>query len=282
MTGPDTQSPLAWSYTTPRSGTRLGRPARRWILLAAAAVLAAAGLLTWLALPPTVTHPDHAGESYGRKPSLGDEPPTVILNALRFRSLYPPGYVDFDLSQQKLSPSDIHYVPGADYELSASPAECEHDPLSDNEHPPYTPDPKPEKYSRYPVLVIMYPVDDPGGNKGDNGFYLSVFPANDPKGLDNFQTYYKRCQGAQITVTATKDGQVVYRSTDTIDNVILPAPSSAAEDAFVRGPTKDSQTYQYIGLIRGMIVSVQCPAAQKDAGAELFRTVLLRVWDIQR
>jgi hypothetical protein len=31
-----------------------------------------------------------------------------------------------------------------------------------------------------------------------------------------------------------------------------------------------------------MIVSVQCPAAQKDAGVQLFRTALLRIWDIPR
>jgi hypothetical protein len=281
MNGHDTINPPAWSYSTPRSAERGRRPSGRWIVLAVVAVLAFAALFTWLALPPTVTHPSHAADSYGRKPSLADLPPTVFINALRPRSLYPPGYVDFDLSQGKqLGPEDIHYVPGANYALSSSPPGCEHDPLSDNEIDTTNTDP--ERYHDYPVLLIMYPVDDAGGNKGNNGFFLNVFPAKDPKGLSNFREYYSRCQGARITVTATKDGQVVYQNTDTIDNVILDAPNSAAEDSFVRGPTKDSQTYEYIGLIRGMIVTVQCPEAQKDAGVQLFRTALLRIWDIPR
>jgi hypothetical protein len=284
MNGRDTMTPPPWSYATPRGAADRRRPARRWILLAAVAVLAATGLLIWLALPPTVTHPSHAGDSYARKPSLADLPPTVFINALHPRSLYPPGYVDFDMSQgkQQLSPEDIHYVPGADYTLSSSPPGCEHNPLSDTKID--TTDTDPERYRGYPVLFIMYPVDDPGGNKGDNGFFLNVFPANDPKGLDKFRDYFKRCQGALISLTVTKDGQVVYQHTDPdpIDNVILDAPSSAAEDSFLEGPTKDSQTYEYVGLIRGMVVTVQCPVTQKDAGLQLFRTTLLRIWDMQR
>jgi hypothetical protein len=279
VNGHDTMTRPEWSYATPRGAARRRRPNRRAILLAAGAtMLAVAGLLIWLALPPNTAPPGAANDSYARKSSLGDQPPTVILNALEPRSLYPPGYVDFDLAKQNSGPNNLPIDLNAHYDLSSSPPGCEHDPLSDTEYD--FNDKNPEEYGKYPVLLIMYPVDDPGGNKGDNGFYLSVFPAKDSRSLSNFRDYYSRCQGAKVTLTVTKDGRVLQTMTDTINNVITAAPQSAAEDSFVRGPTKDSPSNQYVGLIRGMIVSTQCPVSQDDACVQLFRTALLRIWEI--
>jgi hypothetical protein len=279
MNGHDTMTRPEWSYATPRRDTRRRRPNRRAILLAAgAAMLAVAGLLIWLALPPNTAPPSAAKDSYARKSSLRDQPPTVILNALEPRSLYPPGYVDFDLAKQTAGAGDLHIDLNAHYDTSSSPPGCESDLLFDTAHD-YT-DTNPEKYGQYPVLLIMYPVDDPGGNKGNNGFYLSVFPAKDPRSLSNFRDWYSRCQGAKVTVTVTKDGQVIDQSTDTVNNTILNAPQSAAEDSFVIAATKDYAANEYIGLIRGMIVSTRCPVAQDDACVQLFRTALLRIWEI--
>jgi hypothetical protein len=62
------------------------------------------------------------------KPLLNDKPPTLILNGLQRRSLYPPGYIDYDPSKDT---SDYEYDPERDYETTSSPPGCEEEPLTD-------------------------------------------------------------------------------------------------------------------------------------------------------
>lgn len=266
--------PSAWSYASaPGSSGARRRPRRAIIIAAAAVIVLIAGLVSWLAWPkpqagsqPEVSAP---------KPLLNDKPPTVILNGIQKRSLYPPGYIDYDPTKNT---EHYDYDPDRDYQTTSSPPGCEDDPLSGLQYD--FKNENPERYSSYPITEIMYPVDDPGGNKEDSrGFYISIYPAKNPANLDEFRHWYDRCRGAQVTTTVTKHGQVIEQTTSQEKMGYTDAPTSAADDSF--GMTKDGKDLcSYIGLVRGMIVDVSCPDGQADAGAELFRTVIQRVKDI--
>ncbi|WP_141564481.1 hypothetical protein [Mycolicibacterium palauense] len=267
----------AWSYAgDPTPGPGGPRRRRRWLVAAAAVVVVLlAALVGWLVWPHPAG-PQDSAKSVAQRPMLNDQPPTVILNNLDFRSLYPPGYVDWDMSKKTTGgPDDIGYDPDAHYETTSSPTGCARDPLFEAEHDFEHKDP--DRYQRYPILLLMYPVDDPGGNAEDTrGFFVSVYPAPDPTSLESFRQWYSRCHGAKVTVTVTKDGQVIRESTSTEDTVLTEAPVSEAQDSFAR-EQPDQASCNYVGLVRGLIVEVSCPPTQRDAGAELYRTVIGRI-----
>jgi hypothetical protein len=273
----DNPPPGEWSYSAapPAAGRRR---TSRWMIVAAVAVavLLIAPLVTWLAWPSTPSQ-DQADAASAPKPLLNDKPPTMILNGLQKRSLYPPGYIDYDPSKDT-SDSDFEYDPERDYETTSSPPGCEESPLNALQYDFDNTDP--ERYGRYPITEVMYPVDDPGGSKEDSpGFYVSIYPAKNPTTLDEFRQWYERCQNAQVTTTVTKHGQVIEQTTSTQDVGYTDAPISAADDSFALTKAgKDICTF--IGLVRGMIVDVSCRTSQEEAGAQLFRTVVQRVHDI--
>ena len=202
--------PSGWSYSTAPDETGRRPISRRTIVIAVAVVVVLiAGLLTWLLWPKST--PTNQGEVVTtQKPLLSDKPPTVILNGLQRRSLYPPGYIDYDPSKD--TGSGYEYDPDRDYEDNVVAARLRgRSPRStfefdfDNEDP--------DRYDRYPLIEIMYPVDDPGGSKEDSaGFFVSIFPAKNPTSLDEFRQWYDRCHGAQVTTTVTKFGQVIDQS----------------------------------------------------------------------
>ena len=268
--------PSGWSYATASDEAGPRRISRRTIVIAVAVVVVLiAGLLTWLLWPKST--PTNQGEVVTtQKPLLSDKPPTVILNGLQRRSLYPPGYIDYDPS--KTTSSGYEYDPDREYEEASSPPGCENDPLFDLEHD--FNNEAPDRYGRYPLIEIMYPVDDPGGSKEDSpGFFVSIFPAKNPTSLDEFRQWYDRCHGAQVTTTVTKFGQVIDQSTRTNDIGYTDAPESGADDSFTK--TKEGQPLcSFVGLTRGMIVEVRCPESQVEAGTQLFRTVVQRIKDI--
>ena len=268
--------PSAWSYsaTPDQAGPR--RISRHTIVIAVAVVVVLiAGLLTWL-LWPKSTQVDQDEVVTTQKPLLNDKPPTVILNGLQRRSLYPPGYIDYDPS--KNTSSDYEYDPDRDYETTSSPPGCESDPLTDLQYDFDNKDP--ERYNRYPITEVMYPVDDPGGSKEDSpGFYVSIYPAKNPASLDEFRQWYDRCLNAQVTTTVTKFGQVIDQTTRPNVLSYTNAPESGADDSFAM--TKEGEPLcSYVGLTRGMIVDVSCPESQVEAGKQLFRTVVQRIKDI--
>lgn len=269
-------APSGWSYSATPAQAGPRRIARRTIVIAVAAVVVLiAGLLTWL-LWPKSTQVDQGEVVTTQKPLLNDKPPTVILNGLQRRSLYPPGYIDYDPS--KSTGSGYEYDPDREYEETSSPPGCENDPLFDLEHD--FNNKAPDRYGRYPLIEVMYPVDDPGGNNEDNrGFFVSIFPATDPASLGEFRQWYDKCKNAQVTTTVTKFGQVIDQTTRTNSIGYTDAPESGADDSFTK--TKDGEPLcNFVGLTRGMIVEVSCPETQMDAGTQLFRTVVQRIKDI--
>lgn len=273
--------PNEWSYSasdeTPGARTR-----RRPVVIAVAAVIAVlvVALVTWLVWPnPAPTAPTEAAADDGPKPMLNEKPPTVIENGIEPRTLYPPGYVDFDSSKYESS-RDSSYVPGSKYDTTSNPAGCEKDPLFEDRYGSILDDEDPDKYDRYPVSLLMYPVDDPGGNKEDTrGFNLAVWPAKNTDNLDTYRQWYEKCRGAKVTTTVSKDGVVSKQETRTQDESVIAAPSSQAADSFALA-RPDRDVCELYGLIRGMMVSVTCPPAQKAAGVQLWRTVIHRITDI--
>lgn len=266
------QPPTGWSFAEPPRRQATDRSREVWIGVAAAVVVAAAALVAWLIwpTPPAQAPPPNPVA----RPLLSNQPPTVILNALDYRSLYPPGYVDFDSSRSDLpGPEELGIDMASQYTTSSQPPGCTDDPMSEAQYGFETQDP--ERYQRYPLTMMMYPVDDPGGIADDSGFHLSIFPSPDPESLEVFRDFYRRCLGAQITVTQTKDGRILRETTDTMRNVVTDAPPSNAVDSF--GLTQGETGCGYVGLTRGMIVDVQCPTNQPDAGLSLFRNVIDRI-----
>jgi hypothetical protein len=139
-------APSGWSYSATPDEAGPRRISRRTIVIAVAVVVVLiAGLLTWLLWPKAT--PTNQGEVVTtQKPLLNDKPPTVILNGLQRRSLYPPGYIDYDPS--KSGPSDFVYDPDRDYEDTSSSPGCEDDPLTELQYDFDNKDP--EHYNRYP------------------------------------------------------------------------------------------------------------------------------------
>jgi hypothetical protein len=239
-------------------------------------VLLVAALVTWLVWPADPPPADDAEAPVIKKTMLNDKPPTVILNGLDFRSLYPPGYVDFDSS--KSGDDGVDYDPDADYDTKTEPDGCAYDPLLakilkfDDEDP--------EKYDRYPINMLMYPVDDPGGAKEDaRGFSIQISPSEDPTSLNYLRDWANRCNGAKETVTTTKNGQVIKQETSTLNVGYTEAPASDATDALEQ-TSKGKDSCNFVGLIRGMVVQVSCPPNQRDAGINLYRTVIRRIGEI--
>ena len=241
----DNRTPSAWSYSTAPEEAGRRRIPRRTIVIAVAVVI------------------------------VLDKPPTLILNGLQKRSLYPPGYIDYDPSKDT---SDYQYDPDREYETTSSPPGCEDDPLTELQYDFDNKDP--ERYNRYPITEVMYPVDDPGGSKDDRpGFYVSIYPAKNPTSLDEFRQWYDRCLNAQVTTTVTKHGQVIDQTTSANEIGYTDAPESGADDSFA--VTKAGEPLcSYVGLTRGMIVDVSCRRSEGEAGAQLFRTVVQRIKDI--
>lgn len=204
--------PSGWSYSTAPDDSGRRPISRRTIVIAVAVVIVLiAGLLTWLLWPKSapLDQPDAAS---AQKPLLNDEPPTLILNGLQKRSLYPPGYIDYDPSKD--TGSGYEYDPDRDYETTSSPPGCEDDPLNDLQ---YDFDNKnPEHYNRHPITEVMYPVDDPGGSKEDS------------------PGWYDRCHGAQVSTTVTKFGQVIDQTTRTNEIGYTDAPESGARPGIGR------------------------------------------------
>lgn len=275
--GPDT--PGGWSYAEPpprskRPGLRRTRvlAATTAVIVTTVAVLAV--WVLWPSPPPAAPAPVSKPEA---RPLLDDQPPTVILNGLDARSLYPPGYVDFDLSQDDSDPDDVGYDPNTEYKVTSEPPGCGRDPVLASSNNVDNRDP--DRYDRYPVMVLMYPVDDPGGNTDDTAFSVVIWPAPNPDSLKEFRDYFDRCRGANLTATQTLDGRVVSTETATLETIVGEAPTSNAVDSFTLGDGGED-VCNFIGLARGLIVQVNCPNVQKNAGVNLFRAVIDRINDI--
>ncbi|OBJ95378.1 hypothetical protein [Mycolicibacterium fortuitum] len=277
-------APDPWSYSAVPGTARPRKLSRRALTLGgigiAVALLLVVALVTWLAWPQSAPV-EQADNPQASKPLLSDKPPTMILNAIDFDSLYPPGYTEFD-SKKMDRRSDYEYDPDRKYDSTSQPPGCtsEDDPIYDAKWDFGTDDKDPERYKNARISRLMYPVDDPGGNKEDSqSFSLTVFVSKDPTSLDFGRQWYERCQGAKITTTVSKNGQVIKTETDTLNHVVTAAPESAADDSFAL-TTTDKETCDYYGLVRGMIVNVMCPPAQKDAGAQLFRKVIIGLQEV--
>lgn len=271
-------APDAWSFSEPAASRRgLSRRAILIVGIVVAVGLLVSGLMVWLSRPVPVAAQKPRFEVVD-KPLLNDEPPTVIKNAIEPRTLYPPGYTDRDFN--KSGPVDLGLDPTKKYERTVSPPECEKDPLDQVENNLDRKDT--ERYERYPVDFSMYPVDDPGGKDDDSGvFLISIFPAQDPNSLGALRNWFSQCQSAQVTRTVTQDGRVVETTTEPFPKELTDAPHSVSSDSFtVTRKDKPQDSCNYYGLVRGMIVHVLCSPAQKDAGADLFRTLVQRVYDI--
>lgn len=274
-------APAPWSYG-PGETVEPERNPRRWLRLAvvAAVVLALAlALLFWAARPTAAVG---GPQLEGRPPAaaqtpLNTKPPTVILNALDVRSLYPPGYVDFDSSQRApkaddIKPEDINL--SWTYTSKSVPPECGKDPFF-REWKGF----RPGHYDDFPIRLLMFPASDPGGNaEGNTGYYITILPLEDGATFDSVKHWYATCDKATVSTVATdKDGRVMREfGSSTYDFVIGDAPSSDADDAFFLGDRAD-KACQFIGVVRGMLVSVDCPTTQREAGAQLFRTVMSRI-----
>ncbi|BBX16759.1 hypothetical protein CRI77_02785 [Mycolicibacterium duvalii] len=231
------------------------------------------GLVTVVVWPET-DPPAVSAEPRFQTSSLRDKPPTVILNAIDVRSLYPLGYIDYDSSQAVREELDIDF--DADYQTTSEPDGCERDPLTEARY--FSDFTNPERYRRYPLTLLMFPVDDPGGNEEDSrAFGVSIFPSpTEGTSLDEVRAWYRRCAGAVVTTTVVKNGQVLRQSSHTNDAVVVDAPKYDADDTFSLA-TEDEDTCDFVGLVRGIIIDMYCPPAQKDAGAELFRTLIARI-----
>jgi hypothetical protein len=275
VTGPDAP-PGGWSYTAPAAPRR--RISRRIVVIAAIVVVVlVAGLVTWLVWPSKPSQAADADTPVIKKSMLNDKPPTVILNGLDFRSLYPPGYVDFDSS--KSGDSGVDYDPDADYDTKTEPEGCEYDPLFARMLNFINPKDA-DEYDRYPIHLLMYPVDDPGGAKEDSrGFSVQISPSEDPTSLNYLRDWAKRCNGAKETTTTTKNGQVIKQETSTRDVGYTEAPASDAADGLER-TSKGKPSCDFVGLVRGMVVEVSCPPNQRDAGVNLYRTVIRRIGEL--
>ena len=262
-----------WNFSAAPTPRR--RPRRRGtLLLACLGILAlTVGLVTLVVWPDTHAPAADQEQSYPTS-SLREKPPTVILNAIDLRSLYPPGYIDYDFTQavRDERPIDVD----ADYQVTSAPSGCERDPLTDAKN--FTDFRDPDRYRRYPLTLLMFPVDDPGGNQEDSRAYgVSIFPSpDDATNLDEVRDWYRRCEGAVVTTTVVKNGQVLRQSSDVNGSVVVEAPKFDADDAFSVA-IKDKDTCDFVGLVRGIIVDMYCPPDQKDAGAELFRTLVARI-----
>ena len=267
-----------WSFEAPT--TRAPRRiAKRWLIIGgviALVVVLLGGTMLWAAKPEPITPATPRFEIVD-KPLLSDEPPTVIKNGIKPRTLYQPGYTDTDYSKSTLN---LNIDPAKDYDKTVTPPECGKDPLEQIEHNLDRRDTT--RYERYPVDLSMYPVDDPGGNADGSGVFLvSVFPAEDPVSLRVFREWFTRCQSAQVTYTVSQNGQVIESTTEPFEQSLADAPSSMASDSFAVTQRDDPEdSCDYYGLVRGMIVNVLCSKSVKDAGVELFRTVVRRVYDI--
>lgn len=277
---PDDGRPDPWSYGAAPNTTKRVRVSRRaiWIAIAVVAIVSVvAGALVWSARPkpPQQAQTDL---SFANKPMLNDKPPTLIKSAIQPRSLYPPGYVDFD--ESKADPNrgqpPAGYDKDAQHTKTSNPPGCEDNPLLEDEFNFNGSDP--DRYAGYPVFLIINPVDDAGTLGAGKGFSVSVYPAKDPKSLSTLRDWFTRCKDAQITRTTTKDGRVIDTSTTPMGEYLVDAPSSVASDSFARN-FKDRDICDYYGLVRGLIVNVTCPPNEKEAGAQLFRTVVLRLWN---
>lgn len=282
-------APTPWSYSTEPADPGPPRRVPRWLLTLGAVVMivlvvgsAAAVLWPRPAPPPAADEPGLANWF------LDDKPPTVFLNALDVRSLYPPGYVDFDLSEQdpnadsgEVSVEDVIAALGNTFETTSEPPGCEGDaPNEDYLGLGSHHDDDPEHYGGFPVGLIMYPADNPGGNGSHDGYILDVYPADKPVlNLDETRRWYTRCAGAKVTITQSKDGRVVKQDTVVMDRSMIDPPHSAADDSYRLARAGEPQC-EFFGLIRGMMVRVQCPDGQEAAGAELFRTAIARIRDI--
>jgi hypothetical protein len=279
MTGP-TREPNPWAYSETRTVARPRKLSRRTLAVSgvgvAVLVLLVVALVAWLAWPRSapLNQADAPRES---RPLLSAKPPTTILNAIDFDSLYPPGYTEYDPAKRDPN-SESSYDPDRDYETTSEPPGCtfEDDPINQAEYDYDNEDP--EKYQNSKIMRLMYPVDDPGGNDksqaGGTGFSLVIYPSPDPASLDFARDWYQRCNGAKTTTTVTKHGQFVTKETDTVDKVVIDAPDSAADDSFAL-TRSDRAICDFYGLVRGMIVNVTCSPAQRDTGAQLWRNVVV-------
>ncbi|OMB79468.1 hypothetical protein A5743_13870 [Mycolicibacterium conceptionense] len=282
VTGPNGM-PDQWSYSAPSGAASTRKLSRRTIVLGSVGigvvVVLVAALVAWLAWPHSAPI-EHADAPEKGRPLLSDKPPTMILNAIDFDSLYPPGYTEFDYTKMNKD-SGYTYDPDRDYKSTSEPPDCtaSDDPLYAAELGLDTDD-DPERYQDSKISRLMYPVDDPGGNKEDSkSFSLAVFPSKDPTSLDFARQWYERCKGAKVTTVVSKHGQVIETEVITIDFGTVAAPESAADDSFAM--TKDGkERCNYYGLVRGMIVNVTCPPEQKDAGAQLFRKVVIGLQEV--
>lgn len=283
MTGPNGM-PDQWSYSAPPGAARARKLSRRTIVVGsvgvAVVVLLAVALVAWLAWPRTAPI-DQADAPDTDRPLLSDKPPTMILNAIDFDSLYPPGYTEFDYTKMDRG-TDSSYDPDRKYTFSSDPAGCtsDDDPMYNAKYDFGSDDKDPERYKDSRISRLMYPVDDPGGNKEDSqSFSLTVFVSRDPTSLDFSRQWYERCKGAKVTTVVSKNGQVIETKTRTLDHLVTAAPESAADDSFAL-TTTETEECDYYGLVRGMIVNVTCPPAQKDAGAQLFRKVIIGLQEV--
>lgn len=282
MTG-DNGLPNEWSYSAKPGAANPRNLSRRTTILGVigigVVVLLTVALVAWLAWPKPAPI-EQADAPVKGKPLLSDKPPTMILNAIDFDSLYPPGYTEFDSTKMDRK-SDYTYDPDREYKSTSEPAGCtsDDDPIY-NAKWDFGASKDPEQYRDARISRLMYPVDDPGGNKEDSqSFSLTVFVSKDPTSLDFGRQWYERCRGAKITTVVSKHGQVIKTDTDTLNHVVIAAPESAADDSFAL-TTTDKEQCDYYGLVRGMIVNVTCPPAQKDAGAQLFRKVIIGLQEV--
>ncbi|CAN5242608.1 hypothetical protein BH09ACT8_BH09ACT8_22910 [soil metagenome] len=108
----------------------------------------------------------------------------------------------------------------------------------------------------------MYPVGDPGGNTKDTGFSIAIWPAPNTSSLNEFRQHYVRCHLALVTITEKKGGQVISQKSHTVDSFGLTVEGKGS--------------CNFIGLTRGMIAEVSRPTAQREAGINLYRTVIGR------
>lgn len=269
--------PSRWSYAEMSADQSSGshrRASMKVVAVAALTVIVVVGAVVGLLKAQS----PHQVESVASpaKPLLNDQPPSVILNGLQPRSLYPPGYVDFDAAKSTFGPGDIRPEDidlTATYTTTSDPAGCDDDPVYQASRGD---DKDPLRYWRYPLLIIMYPVDDPGGNGDDRGFTVDISPAPNTNDLNDFRKWYTRCANATITLTRSKDGAVIRQDSSVQEQVLVPPPKSNATDSVARTRAGKNDC-DYIGLARGMLIEVTCPTSQKEAGAGLFRTVIDRI-----
>ncbi|MBP2454855.1 hypothetical protein [Mycolicibacterium lutetiense] len=280
----DNGAPNPWSYSVTAGDASPRKLSRRTMILSgvgiAVVVLLVAALVAWLAWPRSAPIEQADTPEKGR-PLLSDKPPTMILNAIDFNSLYPPGYTEFDHTKMDRG-SGSSYDPDREYKSTSEPTGCtsDDDPIYDAKWDFVADDKDPERYRDSRISRLMYPVDDPGGNKEDTqSFSLTVFVSKDPTSLDFGRQWYERCKDAKITTVVSKHGQVIETKTRTLNHVVIAAPESAADDSFAL-TTTEKEKCDYYGLVRGMIVNVSCPPAQKDAGAQLFRKVIIGLQEV--